>query len=226
MKSRFFKLMLVLALFALPLTGFAQKKVYTRSFRIQDFKIKTTKVVLDGSPALVRALREDITTFWSVSPYEFCTPAEYEQQKADPSFYFLRPRTRKGIVYLTLTKGGKDGEQDALKAPMTLVEAPVAGESSEASLIYMPAFVSIIQDYMEAAMESEAKAYLGLSAASRIRPRNVKVCKDPSEAEKFFRSADGSAAVQVVITPDGTPAGKPCHRYIFNASTYELYAFR
>ena len=225
MKSELGKLFLCMALLLLPLGAFCQKKVYTRSFRIQDFKTRTTKVVLDGPPSLVSALREDVTSLWSVSPYEFCTAAEYEQQKQDPSLYFLRPVVQKGLILLTLSKGGNDKDQNSLNNPMTIVSLPVCGENYEDPLLYMPAFISIIQDYAEAATDSERVAYMGLGSICRPRPRGVKVCKDPEESRRLFISGDPSAAIRVVITPDGNTAAKPRCTVVFGAETYELYSY-
>lgn len=196
----------------------SQKKLYTRSYRLQDFRSKTARIVLDGPDDVCNALREDVTSFWTISPYEFCTPADYSAAGEGSTDYFLRPETSKGIVYLTLTKG-------AVK-PMKIVSVPVAGVDYPASLIYMPAYLSIIQDYVDAAMNSEFKAYMGPKSICRIRPPGRKVYKDPAEAEKVFRSGDPDAAVRVIITPDGSPASRPRRTMVFGAANYELHSFR
>ena len=210
--------LLIAALLLLCTTAGAQKKIYTRSYRLQDFRSKTTKIILDGPDAVCKALREDVTSFWTLSPYEFCSAADYAAAEANTSDYFLRPETSKGIIYLTLAKG--------TVKPMKVVSIPVAGTDYSGSLVYMPAFLSIIQDFTEAAMGSEFKAYMGPGSACRCRPPGKKVRKDPSEAEKVFRSGDPDAAVRVVITPDGSPSSRPRRTMVFGAADYTLYSFR
>ena len=55
------------------LSALAQGTVTTRSHRLADFTDKVTKIVLPGNELLDGALREEIVTRWSVSPFEFCT---------------------------------------------------------------------------------------------------------------------------------------------------------
>lgn len=212
----------ILALQAIPAAS--QKQLYTRSYRIQDFRSATVKVVLSGSAELNAALREEVTSMWVISPYEFCSVQEYEKDKNNPALYFLQPRAEKGIVYLTLTKGGVKGSPDAMKTPMKLAEIPVAGEHYNAPLLYMPAYVSILQDYMEKALRSEWVAYFGLSSSSSARHVGTKVYKDPSDAEKVFRSRDEGAAVMVVITPDGKSKSRPRYTLVFDAGSLVLYS--
>lgn len=226
MKKAIVKILLALAVVLIAAPAGAQKKIYTRSYRLQDFKSRTTKVVLGSAPAIDATLREDITSFWTSSAYEFCTPADYEKQKTDPGSYFLRPVVEKGIVWLTLTKGGREKDPDSLKHPMNLVSVPVAGENWTASLVYMPAFITMIQDYAEAAMNSERVAYGGLKAISKAKPLRVRIVKDPLEAEQAFLDGTPDTAVQVSITPDGTTSSKPRHKLVFSTDGYQLYSFR
>ncbi len=213
-----FAVLLGALLVAAPLPASAQKKLYTRSYLLQDFRSQTTRIVLDGPEDLCRALWEDATAVWTLSPYEFCTLADYEADACKEGCYFLRPTESRGIVYLTLTRGASK--------PMTVVSIPVAGTSYRDPLLYMPAYLSIIQDYVEAAMSSEFKAYLGLRSATRGTAWGKKVFKDPSEAAKAFHSGDPDAAVQVIITPDGNFSSRPRHKLVIGASQYELYRYR
>jgi len=225
MKRGFGILLLSFILLGLPVAASAQMKIYTRSYRIQDFNIRTTKIVLDGSPALISAIREEVTSLWTASPYEFCTAADYEKSKVDPSSYFLRPVTSRGIISLVLTKGGKEGDSNTLRTPMTLVSVPVAGENYEGSLQYMAAFISIIQDYIISAVGSERIAYLGINSIRSHRPAGMKVVKDPQEASRAFREGDPSVAVEIIITPDGNNSSRPRIRYVVGTTEYELYSF-
>lgn len=216
MKSAIGKILLLLVLLLPQVSANGQMKIYTRSYMIQDFKSRTTKVVLDGSPELVSTLRDEVTSLWTVSPYEFCTPAQYEKQKATAGTYFLRPVSSKGIVSLVLTMGGKETD---------LVSVPVAGDNYTGSLQYMPAFISIVQDYIESALVSERVAYAGISAIRTHRPAAVRLIRNPAEASAAFRAGDQSAAVEIFISPDGTTSTRPRYRYRVNAGNYQLYSF-
>ena len=74
---------ILLAFLLCTLEAFPQGKVYTRKAKLEDFPISTTKVVIDGNSFLGIALREEIALRWRISPYEHCTPQEYEQLKTN-----------------------------------------------------------------------------------------------------------------------------------------------
>ncbi|MBP5721544.1 MAG: hypothetical protein J6W82_10860 [Bacteroidales bacterium] len=218
---------LLLAVLFTPLWAQAQKRIYTRSYMLQDFRSKTTKVVLGGDAALNSALRQDIPSFWTITPYEFCTSAEYDKQKNNPDCYWLRPETVKGIVFLTLERGGKEDDASAFKRPFTVVSLPVCGErdNSGNATTYMPAFLSIIQDFTDVAIDSEVTAYRGLSSLAKHAPKGTKIYTDPAEAAAAFRNMEPDSAVSLFITPDGDPKSKPRHKLVFGTSGYELYAY-
>lgn len=218
---------LLLAVLFTPLWAQAQKRIYTRSYMLQDFKSKTTKIVLGSNPELDAALRRDIPSFWTITPYEFCKPAEYEKQKNNPDCYWLHPETVKGIVFLTLERLGKEDDASAFKRPLTVISVPVCGEQdpAPAASTYMPAFLSIIQDFTDIAIDSEVTAYRGLSSLAKHAPKGTKVYTDPSEAAAAFRNMEPDAAVSLLITPDGDPKSKPRYKLVFGTSGYELYAY-
>lgn len=221
------KIILTAALLLLPFAAWSQKQIYTRSYMIRDFKGKTTRVVLDESCPLSPRLRQEVSLLWSVSPYEFCSPDEYESKKNSPECYFLRPEIRKGIFFLTLSRGGAKDAADALKRPVEVISIPVAGASDPAAgdCIYMPAFISLIQDFTEVAMDSELAAYRGLNAVRKRRPLDIRPVTVAEEAREAFLAHDGSAAVQVLVSPDGSTASKPRYRYVIGAGNYELYSY-
>jgi len=221
------KYLLLAAVLLIPLSGWAQKRIYTRSFQIQDFKSKTTKVVLGGSRTFNASLRQEVTTFWTASPYEFCTPDEYESQKSSPDCYFLRPEISKGIIFLTLSRGGQKDATDAHKLPVTVVSLPVAGkdDDSELELACMPIFISILQDYVDAAINSEYVAYTGLRSICKRMPKDITVYTEPEEAREAIISQYTDSAVQILITPDGNPKSKPRYRLLVDTSSYALYSY-
>ena len=227
MKHFLKKLLLLAAVLLVPVSGWGQKRIYTKSVQIQDFKSKTTKVVLDGSPALKASLRQEITSFWTISPYEFCTRSEYEKQKNSPDCYFLHPEVSKGIICLTLSRGGNSSATDAHKLPVTVVALPIAGENDPGGYetVYMPAYITMPQDFVESALSCEYAAYTGIRTICTRRSRNTKVITDPAEAAEAFASQQPDSASQVVITPDGNPKSKPRFTMVIDSSTYALYSY-
>ena len=227
MKKALGKFLLVLVLAASCLPSWGQKRIYTKGYKMQDFRSKTTKVVLDAGP-LGRSIRQEVTSLWTISPYEFCTPEQYEKQKTNPDYYFLHTESSRGIIYLTLDKGGKSDDANDLKKPFNVVSLPVSGEQDQSGrvYIYMPAYISVIQDYADAAINSETAAYTGLKAICRGVPRGVQVIKDPAAAEEAFLEHIPETAVRVTITPTGEPSDKPRYHLTFGTEDYRLYSFR
>lgn len=226
MKTSFAKYLLISAMLLLPISAWSQKNIYTRSFQIQDFKSKTTKVVLGGSPALNASLRQEVTSLWTASPYEFCTTSEFNSQKNSPECYFLHPEVSKGIIYLTLSRGGDKNASDARKLPITVVSIPIAGENDESGLelVFMPAYISLLQDYTEAALNSEVAAYSGLKAIRKPMPKGTAVYSG-KEAEEAFLSQYTGAAAGFIISPDGSPKSKPHYKWVIDTSSYALYHY-
>ena len=216
MKSAIGKILLLLVLLAPSIPAKSQMQIYTRGYLIQDFKSRTTRIVLDGPAELVSSLRDEVTSLWTVSPYEFCTAAQYEKQKGTAGTYFLHPVSSKGIISLVLTMGGRE---------IDLVSVPVAGENSLGSLQYMPVFISLVQDYAESAIGSERVAYAGIQALRTPRPARMRLIRDPQEASEAFRSRDESVALEINVSPDGTTGTRPRYRYRVNAGNYKLYSF-
>ena len=227
MKRSFGKYFLLFILLLHSVSGWCQLRIYTRNFMIQDFKSKPTKVVLDGSPEFNAALRQEITSLWTITPYEFCTAADYKKQANSSDCYFLHTETGKGIVFLSLSRGGKKNDDDALKRPVTLAALPIRGEQdgSGRELTYMPAFISIIQDCAEAALNSECAAYRGLKAIKVRLPKHFTLYSDPAEADEAFVSQFTDAASLVVVSPDGRPGSKPRYEMAIGTSDYRLYRY-
>lgn len=227
MKKALGKFLLVLVLAAAALPSWGQKRIYTKGYKMQDFRSKTTKIVLDAGP-MGRSIRQEVTSLWTISPYEFCTPEQYEKQKTSPDYYFLHTETSRGIICLTLEKGGKPEDPNDLKKPFTVVSLPISGEQDQSGrvYIYMPAYISVIQDYTDAAINSETVAYTGVKAICRGVPRGVRVVKDPAEADKAFSEHTPETAVRVTVTPTGDPSDKPRYHLTFGTEDYRLYSFR
>ena len=159
------------ALFLLSVSLFAQGKVTTRKHLFADFTDKITKVVMSGNDILDGALRQEVVDLWTVSPFEFCSPAEYESLKKSDAWYFLlvtagqaKGEEEPMVRFLTLEKGGAEsGDNVALRTEViSLPLCPVEGGSGR-ELVFLPAFVKGVQDFAVQAMNSEKAAYSGMN---------------------------------------------------------------
>lgn len=161
MKSQLKKYLLLVIALVLPLSSYAQGKVYTRKVRISDYPVCTTMAVLDSGYALTPSLREEVVSRWRISSYEFCTPQEYEKLKTRSDLYFLKAEKRDGIVFLCYSRGGDQKNDDPRKEYLEIVALPaVASESAKTGL--MGAYIDVIQRFVEDAAASDKIAYAGL----------------------------------------------------------------
>ena len=250
------------ALLFLPLTASGQARqatIQTRKVRLGDFPTKTTKVVLSGSEMFNDALQEEMARRWLVSPYEFCSLDEYEALKNNPDYYFLLPastRTRKeaepGIVTLTLLKGGLEKDENPEKVGFDVISIPCAAAESPSGreFVFLPAFLDIIQRFMNEAMTSDRVGYGGLAAYSRKLLRDtgkklilseddlapsvkqesswaeagIKVM-DEDEADELFNQGADNVIVSYVVAPTDPKKGAVCYKMVISADTHELCYF-
>ena len=91
---------MLLALILLPCLLQGQGQVYTRKARLEDFSTRTTKIVLSGLPMFDIVLKEEVSSRWRISPYEFCTFKEYERYKNRNLYYFMRFGFRPAKVFM------------------------------------------------------------------------------------------------------------------------------
>jgi hypothetical protein len=164
------RLILFFTLLSVSAVLFAQGKVTTRKHLFADFSDKITKVVMSGNDIIDGVLRQEVVDLWTVSPFEFCSPAEYESLKKSDTYYFLLVTAgqAKGeeapmVRFLTLEKGGAEsGDNIPLRTEViSLPLCPVEGGSGR-ELVFLPALVKGVQDFAAQAMESEKTAYSGM----------------------------------------------------------------
>ena len=183
MKS-FFKTvvtLLVLAVCATPALN-GQAKINTKKLKIADLPTRTTKVVLGAGDMMDSALRDEVAARWRISPYEFCTAEEYNALKEDSGYYFLliarsEDKEYKDLLTLTLMKGGKAKAEDPQKRPVEVACLPVsaAGFPSGREVVFLPALLDILQDYVTRAMRSDGAGYSGFDIYSRqVRKTGIK----------------------------------------------------
>ena len=86
----------------------AQAKITTKKFRLSDFTDRVTKVVLSGNEMMDSALKQEVAERWTVSPFEFCTGAEFSSLKASDRYYFLLVTVKETPVKATGAAGAKE----------------------------------------------------------------------------------------------------------------------
>ncbi len=155
---------------------FGQAQINTRKEKLKDFTSCITKVVLSGNDLQDEALRESVSSRWSLSPYEFCTAEEFNSLKTDSDYYFLLVTQMKegkeevpGIKMLTLVKGDPDAEK-GIGDMLEVVSFPLCSATSPSGreMVMMPAFIDIIQEHTERQFSgNEMKAFSGLNVYNR-----------------------------------------------------------
>ena len=154
----------------MPLLALAQAQIDTKKVKISDFTQKITKVVLTGNQFYDACIESEISTKWHVSPYEFCSMAEFDNLKSDDSYYFLittkgqfKKEAEPGLTFLTLVKGGKNSEK-GIDEMLEIVAFPYASaeEPSGREVSFLPAILDVIQNYALDSMEKDINAYTGL----------------------------------------------------------------
>ena len=164
------RLILFFTLLSVSTVLLAQGKVTTRKHLFADFSDKITKVVMSGNEILDGALRQEVVDLWTLSPFEFCSMAEYESLKKSDTYYFLLVTAGRAkgeeepmVRFLTLEKGGAEkGDNIALRTEViSLPLCPVDGGSGR-ELVFLPALVKGVQEFTAEAMASEKVAYTGM----------------------------------------------------------------
>ena len=164
-----------IAVILAPTGLFGQAQITTRREKIKDFTSKTTKVVMSGDEILDEALREAVTTSWSLSPYEFCSKDEFNALKTNAGHYFLlvvkgqeKKEYEPGIDLLTLGKGGPEAAKginemlEVVSFPLRSAQLPYGRE-----LAVLPAIIKVMQDLTKTMTSSEMKAYSSLNSYNK-----------------------------------------------------------
>ena len=215
------RLTIFFALLAVSTALFAQGKVTTRKHLFADFTDKITKVVMSGNEILDGALRQEVVDLWTLSPFEFCSMAEYESLKKSDTYYFLlmtagqaKGEEEPMVRFLTLEKGGADkGDNIALRTEViSLPLCPVDGGSGR-ELVFLPALVKGVQAFTAEAMESEKVAYSGMAWFNGN-------C-DEDEADKAYTDKTYNTLVSYTVS-----AGTWSYKMLVEADTDTVYYIR
>jgi hypothetical protein len=252
-------LMLVLACSAVaPAAG--QAKINTKKLKIADLATRTTKVVLGSGDFVAGALRDEVSARWRISPYEFCTVEEYNALKESSDYYFLliarsEEKKYRGLLTLTLMKGGQPKAEDPQKRPVEVASLPFssAGFPSGREVVFLPALLDILQDYVAKAMRSDGAGYTGFDIYARqVRKTGIKriffseddlvpdmdetfrrqyfdedmVIMSEAEADKAFQDGTYNTLVSYVVAPFDPQDGSWCYKMLIDAGTHELLYFK
>lgn len=220
LKTFFAAVVLLLA----SVSAWGQAKVYTKRMVIADFPTKTTKVVLAGESFLEMAVRDEVAARWRISPYEFCSVEDYERLKTDSGFYFLRLVSKDGIAFLELTKGGKPDAEDRLKRPADVVSIPISASEAMSGdeIVYLGAFLDIVQSYTEEAIISDRVGYSGLGIFNARSLKGRRLFLDPEAARDKYQVCEENAVVGISVVPLTIGLKSRCYRMLIAADTHEL----
>lgn len=260
--KRFFRIVSILFVLACcaPVTVHGQAKIHTKKVKIADLATRTTKVVLGAGDMMDSALRDEVSARWRISPYEFCTAEEFNSLKESSDYYFLLvarsdEKKYRGMLTLTLMKGGKAGAEDPQKRPVDVASLPIssAGFPSGREVVFLPAMLDILQDYVTRAMRSDGAGYTGFDIyAGQVRKTGIKriffskddlvpgmdevfrrryfdedmVIMDESEADKAFQDGTYNTLVSYVVAPFDPENGSWCYKMLIDAGTHELLYYR
>lgn len=250
------KILLIIALAAISASAFAQAQIDTKKVKIGDFTQKVTKVVLTGSALFDGVLQDEVAARWRVSPYEFCSLEEFNSLKNSDKYYFLlttkgqfKKETEPSLQFLTLVKGGNQASK-GIDEMLEIVSLPIASaeDPSGRELVFLPAFLNIIQKYTVDSMDKDYSAYAGLgnytSRISKSEGMNIVfseddldatvtenepagfVVTDEDSADKFVMDNTPNTLVSYVAAPSNPVNGSFCYKMLVNAETYELYFYR
>lgn len=249
-----------LAFIILPATAAGQARINTKRIKIADLTTHTVKVVLGGNDMTDSALKNEVSARWRISPYEFCDAEEYRAIKEDTNYYFLLlaksdDRKYRGILTLSLMKGGKYGADDPAKRPVEVASLPFCSSTfpSGREMAFLPALLDIIQDYASKAVISDKAGYGGFDIYSRkiSRTGNKRIyfCEDDlaPEMDSSFKSryfdedmqiADEETVdsqisagsfntlVSYTVAPFDPQNGSFCYKMLIDAGTHELFYFK
>lgn len=255
------KFFVLLTLIILPFSAFAQAQINTKKVMISDFPEKITKVVLTGNVLFDAVLQKEIASRWRVSPYEFCTLNEFYKLNGYDNYYFLmstkgqfKNENEPSLQFLTLVKGG-DGSSKGIDGMLEVVSLPIGSAENPdgRELTFLPAFITIIQEYAMDSIDHDIHGYIGLSNYTKRLPvagntpifiADIDLGKEVSEDDKEAFLTNGvrltdvntvdksisentpHALVSYVASPSEPQKNSYCYKMLIDTQTYKLHFFR
>ena len=224
---RLAKYFLTLLLALLPASVWAQGTIYTKSARLADFPQKTTKIVLSGQKLLDEVLKEEITSRWRISPYEFCDEEEFLDTRTVSRYYYLHFVFDDEFTWMQLYKGGP-ATGNPLRTAMEVVSVPVASseEATMDELVFLPAFIDMVQEYLIKALVSDKVSYQGLKGIVNRNKKGKFICNDEKEGRELFVAGAKGTIIPIIVW--GTPEEKHRRYWRLRVSTDDhlLYDYR
>ena len=250
------KILLFFAFAIMTASAFAQAQIDTKKVKISDFTQKVTKVVLTGSALYDGVLQNEVAARWRISPYEYCTIDEFNSLKGSDKYYFLittkgqfKKEAEPSLQFLTLVKGGSNASK-GIDEMLEIVSMPIssADDPSGRELVFLPVFLTIIQEYTLDSMDRDYSAYLGLSNytsnISKASEKNIVFSEndiapnvemgdcasfnvtDEDSADEMIMNNAQNTLVSYVVAPAEPVNGSFCYKMLIDAQTYELYYYR
>jgi hypothetical protein len=255
------KLIILFLTIMMPIMVGAQAQITTKKAKLEDFTQKVTKIVLNGNQFYDTSLTDEVTTRWRISPYEFCTLDEFEKLKSNDQYYFLmltqgqfRKETAPGLMFLSLVKGGK-GADKGIDGMLEVVSLPFASSEypSGREIVFLPAFLDIIQNYVQDAMKTDFNAYGGLANATKNIHKAGKMTivfseddlnslvsqavmdryfdedmtvTDEDSADQLLLDNAANTLVSYVAVPSEPINGSFCYKMLIDSQTHKLFYFR
>lgn len=250
------KILLFFAFAIMTASAFAQAQIDTKKVKISDFTQKVTKVVLTGSALYDGVLQDEVAARWRISPYEYCTLDEFNSLKGSDKYYFLittkgqfKKEAEPSLQFLTLVKGGRNASK-GIDEMLEIVSMPIssADDPSGRELVFLPVFLTIIQEYTLDSMDRDYSAYLGLSNytsnISKASEKNIVfsendiapnvemgdcasfIVTDEDSADEMIMNNVQNTLVSYVVAPAEPVNGSFCYKMLIDAQTYELYYYR
>lgn len=250
------KILLFFAFAIMTASAFAQAQIDTKKVKISDFTQKVTKVVLTGSAIYDGVLQDEVAARWRISPYEYCTIDEFNSLKGSDKYYFLittkgqfKKEAEPSLQFLTLVKGGSNASK-GIDEMLEIVSMPIssADDPSGREFVFLPVFLTIIQEYTLDSMDRDYSAYLGLSNytsnISKASEKNIVFSEndiapnvemgdcasfnvtDEDSADEMIMNNAQNTLVSYVVAPAEPVNGSFCYKMLIDAQTYELYYYR
>lgn len=250
------KILLFFAFAIMTASAFAQAQIDTKKVKISDFTQKVTKVVLTGNALYDGVLQDEVAARWRISPYEYCTIDEFNSLKGSDKYYFLittkgqfKKEAEPSLQFLTLVKGGSNASK-GIDEMLEIVSMPIssADDPSGRELVFLPVFLTIIQEYTLDSMDRDYSAYLGLSNytsnISKASEKNIVFSEndiapnvemgdcasfnvtDEDSADEMIMNNAQNTLVSYVVAPAEPVNGSFCYKMLIDAQTYELYYYR
>lgn len=246
----------------LPVLAWGQAQINTKKVKLGDFTQKVTKVVLSGNEFMDSALKDEVTARWRISPYEFCTLEEFDGLKSSGDYYFLiitngqfRKDSGPTIQFLTLVKGG-EGAEKGIDGMLEVVSLPIAAAQfpSGREIVFLPAFLDIVQGYTLDAMEKDSNAYGGLGNYSgnimhsddmhivlsrddlaipyeSLEDGSISLDEDISiadveEVDALMLENAENTIVSYVVAPFEPQPGAFCYKMLIDTQKHKLYYYK